>query len=362
MKKFMFFIFFILFFFIIDLFCNRTAYLKDLLNPDSMMVNEDKLYVVDGARVLTYSLKDFNLLGTFGKQGEGPGELTAQPYWANQISLHKQNIFLEGLTKYMLVNKDGQLIQEKRKTRRFIKILPVGNNYVVRTFPLQLTNQKFFEIIKIVNSEMEDVRELFRLNTTFLNRGLNQFPVIPDSINFCVYQERIYIEDSRKGFLIRVFDSSGNDLYRIKKEFPRIQVTKKMIQREMEHIKESFKQKRLSVCVPMEIGEQGWEFFKKWATFTSSEYLPSIKDILVKENRIYLQTYQKKGGKEEYIILDLKGNLLKRIFLPQLKSFALYDSFMLGAGVKFYDFSGNSFIYMDEDEDEEIWKVMQVEF
>ena len=361
MKKLIFFIFLILLF-IVNLFCNRTAYLKGLMNPGSMIVDGDKLFVVDGARVLTYTLKDFSLLSSFGKKGEGPGELTVLPFWSNKISLHKQNIFLEGLSKYMLVKKDGQLIQEMRKTRRFIKILPVGNNYIVKTFPIRQPDKKFYEIIKVVNSQMEEIRELDRVNTTFLNRGLNHFPVIPDSISFCVYKEKIYIEDSRKGFLIKVFDSNGNFLYKIEKEYPEIEVTRKIIKREMEHIKESFMQKRLSVTVPIHIGQEGWESFKKWAKFTSTKYLPSIKDILVKENRIYLQTYQKKGDKEEYIILNLKGKLLKRVFLPRLRSFALYDSFLLGAGVKFYDFLGNSFFYLEEDEVEETWKIIQVEF
>lgn len=361
MKKWIFWIFLILLL-IMNLYGNKTYALEGLLKPDSMTVDNHTLFVVDGARVFSYSLKDFGLQRIFGKKGEGPGELSSVPFWSNQITLHQGNLFIEGLSKYMLVKKNGQLLHERKKAKRFLKMLPVGDNYVVRTFPFRHSDQKFYEIIKTVNAQMEDIQELYQLDTTTLNRNGNHFPIIPDSVNFSVYKGKIYIEDSLKGFLIRVFDSRGKELYQIKKDVPRIKVTQEIIQREMAHIKESFKQRRLSVTVPIHIGEGGWEKFKKWANFATARYLPAIKDILVKEDRIYLQTYQKKGDKDGYMILDLEGNLLKQIFLPQLKSFALYDSYMLGAGVKFYNFIGNSFIYLEEDEENEEWKICQVQF
>ena len=70
-----------------NLFTNRIGYLKTLGKPDSIKVDGEMLYVVDGATILTYSLENFSLLKTFGKKGNGPGELTATPFWSNQISL-----------------------------------------------------------------------------------------------------------------------------------------------------------------------------------------------------------------------------------------------------------------------------------
>ena len=159
-----------------------------------------------------------------------------------------------------------------------------------------------------------------------------------------------------------VFDYQGSILYEIKKESAKNRINQDIIRREQAHMRESFKQKRLSVTVPIHIGQGGWKKFKTWAKFIIPKYLPTIKDILVKNNRIYLQTFNKRGDHEEYIILNLKGKLIKKVWLPQLKSFALYDSYMLGAGIKFYDFNGDSFIYLEEDEEKEDWKICQVAF
>ena len=196
MKKWVWFIL-LIFIFVLNLLPKQEGYLKGLMNPDSMKVDNDILYVMDGASVLTYSLKDFKLRKRFGNRGEGPGELTTSPLWSNQISPHKGNLFLEGLRKFMLVKKDGKVLYEKRKTKRFLKMLPVGNNYVVRTFPFQREGKKFYSAVKIVNSRMEDIKELVRLYSESLSRGGNQFPITPDSVSFCVYQGKIYLEDSR---------------------------------------------------------------------------------------------------------------------------------------------------------------------
>ena len=336
--------------------------LKDLIKPGSMKVDMDKIYIMDGSKTLVYSIKDYSLLTSFGKEGEGPGEISNSPFWSNQVSLYGKDLFIEGLMKYLIVDKKGKLIDEKKKTKRFLKMLPLGKNFIVRTFPFRDKDKKFYSVIKIVGPEMQEIKVLEKILNVSMNRSGNIFPVIPDSLSFSVFKNKVYLEDSRKGFLIKVFDDNGKELYKIKKNIKRIKVTKKIIEQEMMSLKESFKQKRLSVTVPIHIGSQGWKAFKKWAKFIEPEYLPSIKDITVKNNRIYLQTYLKKGEKEEYFIMDLKGKIIKRVFLPQLKSFALYDSIMLGSGLKFYDFSDNSFYYLEEDEEDEIWKIIKLDF
>jgi hypothetical protein len=99
----------------------------------------------------------------------------------------------------------------------------------------------------------------------------------------------------------------------------------------------------------------------KWAKLQYPKYLPMIQDIVVQEDKIYVQTYKRTEGKEEYLVLDIQGNILKRKYLPQMKSAAMFDYHMLGIGIKFYDFYRDYFYYMEENEEEEEWEVFREE-
>ena len=45
-------------------------------------------------------------------------------------------------------------------------------------------------------------------------------------------------------------------------------------------------------------------------------YFPALQTFAVADGKIYAVTYGKKYGKSEVIVLDLKGKLLKTVFLP----------------------------------------------
>ena len=43
---------------------------------------------------------------------------------------------------------------------------------------------------------------------------------------------------------------------------------------------------------------------------------PAIRDYYVADGRIYVLTYKEEDGKSEWLIFDLAGKFLKRLFLP----------------------------------------------
>jgi hypothetical protein len=45
-------------------------------------------------------------------------------------------------------------------------------------------------------------------------------------------------------------------------------------------------------------------------------YFPALQTFAVADGKIYAVTYGKKNGKTEVLVLDLKGKLLKTVFLP----------------------------------------------
>jgi hypothetical protein len=100
--------------------------LTGVLEPESIRVSGNELYVVEGAAIFVYSLKDLSLIRKFGKKGEGPGELKVFPFWPNSITVWPGYIFAEGLDKFIFFSKEGKLIKEHKKIKRFLKVLGLG--------------------------------------------------------------------------------------------------------------------------------------------------------------------------------------------------------------------------------------------
>jgi hypothetical protein len=55
--------------------------------------------------------------------------------------------------------------------------------------------------------------------------------------------------------------------------------------------------------------------FGKKVKYTFPKYFPAFKRIFINSGNIYAVTFKKKSNKNEIIIMDLKGKILKRVFL-----------------------------------------------
>ena len=337
----------------------KLGVLKDVLKPESICVWGDELYVVEGATIHCFSLTDLKPIKTFGKAGEGPGEMRILPFWPIQITLTQDCVFAENMDKFIFFSKQGNLINEQKKMKRLFKVLPVKENYAARTFPFEGNDKKQYEALKLLNKKMEDEKELFRQSVPVLDRE-GTVKMFPDSMNFCVYGDNIFVERSTEGFRIDVFDSQGNKLYEIKKPYEKTLVTEEYKKTAEASLKESLLHKKVGVFVPFHIMESGWDAFKKWALLDYPEYLPPIRDFLVKNDKIYVQTYVQQKGQEQYVILDLKGEILKTVNLPRIKNASVFVYNTLGIGLRFYDFEKDRFIYIEENEDLEEWEVYVV--
>lgn len=330
--------------------------LTEVLKPESIRVSGDEIYIVEGASVFVYSRHDLKLLRKFGRKGSGPGELQAMPFWPNVLSFRNGNIFMEGINKYVYLSKQGKLIKDSKKGLRLFGMLPVGKNYVVRGFPFRDEKNKFYMAIKLLDANLKEIKELYRQGVPMLNRH-QTIEMIPESMNFCVSGDKIFVERSPEGFLIDVFDSAGKKLYTISKDYERRKVTARDKEIALAYVKENFNLKTLGVFIPIGVLDNGWTEFKKWATFVYPERLTPLRGMMVRDGKLYVRTYNRTEKTEEYLVMDLKGKLLEKLNLPRLRNPRefYYDS--LGLGVQVYDIEGDRFYYLHENEDDEEWEV-----
>jgi hypothetical protein len=334
----------------------KIGALTEVLKPGSIEVSKDRLYVVEGATFYVYSLKDLGLITTFGKSGEGPGELKVVPMFSNRIKALHDKLFAEGMSKVIFFSKDATLLREIRKKGGFttFKVMPIKENFAaVRMLNPTEKDKKYYLALSLLDPEMNVKKILYKQEFPEREKDII---MVTDSIHFEVYKDKLYVEESERGFLIEVFDSKGDKLFEIKKNFTRQTLTEKDKAAILKNFKED------NFVRMMVKGAGGWENFKTTVNFIYPDTFPPIQDITVTDDKLYVSTYNnnKKGDKVKYIVMDLKGNIISTPYMPVPRD----SSFLaktFGRDNRFYGITNGKFYYLMENEDDEVWEVHAVE-
>ncbi len=339
------------------IFSDRVGTLSEVMKPDNISVFQDDLYVIEGATIYIYSLKDLQLQKKIGKRGEGPGELKAIPAYPNRVTGYPEYILVESPDKIVFYSREGNLIKEKRKPSQTTQIIPIGKNYVVKRLGPGEDNRTAYSNIYIYNSNMKKVKRLY--SQKWVQQGGTppaiKLDMVVDFINIRVYENKLFIDESPGGFLVEVFDQEGNKLYNIKKPVKLIKVTK-------EHRKQLIEDLKEDPWVKPQIKLfGGWNEAKKLFTMNFHDYFPAIQNIEISDNHLFIQTSRIKNDKDEYLIMGLKGENLKKVLIPRMTKTSFMSKIM---GVKLNVIHNNKLYYLKENEDEEEWElhVEKIEF
>ena len=331
--------------------CMADTVLDGLLKPDSISVSQDTILVVEGATFFAYSLKDHKLIKKFGKKGEGPGELKSLGVVKNIITFTPGKILAQGIDKVIIYSPRLDFVREFKKSPQFTKILPLGNNYVVIERKGERGTSQ--TVVNIVDEKLKVIKELFKTRAIQQTRGGKfNLEMIPDTLHLSVYNEQVFIEKSEQGFFIDVFDATGKLLYSIEKKKTDQQVT------------EADKKRLFAALMEDEFVKSqlqrsgGWNAIKERINLTYRATFPQIRDILVRNDKIFIQTFIAKDQKEKYLVLDLKGKTVKEVYLPIPKR-PSFLTLMVGMAQRYYDINNNTYYYLVENEDED-WELRTV--
>lgn len=327
----------------------KVGTLPEVMKPGMIVVYEDELYVTEGSTFFIYSLRDLKLLKKFGKKGEGPGELIEIPFFPNKITILKDRIFVTGIGKAISFSKEGELLTEFRTNQSVFQLMPVGKNFVSKEQLIGEDRKTRCVAICLYNPEMKKIKELYR--QPFVQQGSPpavKLDMAMDFTSVAVVDDKIFIEESPKGFFIEVFDNNGKKLYEIKKTYEKQKLTSKnreeleTMVREDPQVKQAAKQ----------LG--GWQEAKKFFNMIFPDFFPPIKGIEISGKKLYVRTYKVKNDKEEYIVMDLKGNVLKKVFISRFLEVSLLAQI---AGGKLYSIAKDKLYYLVENEEEEEWEL-----
>jgi hypothetical protein len=316
--------------------------LPDVLKPEMIRVSGDQLFIVQGPEIFNFSLKDMKLLRTFGRKGEGPGELKVSSIWYNSLAVRPDFLFVDSMDKFIYFSRNGELIKETRKPPEAQQAIPVGKNFLGIN-QVHIEDKVQYQVLYLFDSSFKKIKELFKQKAT-AQSVTRTTELIADVMDFQVWENKIFIERSREGFIIDVFDGSGKKLYRIQKEIEKIPVTGK----HREAAENKFKQDPF-------IREIGFENFKRnMGEFIYPDYFPPIQNLDVSGGKIYARTFKTEKGKEECIVMDLKGNILGRKYLPVVDR-APFVAYMVG--IRYYTIHNNKYYYLKENEEAEVWEL-----
>jgi len=328
-------IYFIIFLLMIPLFMfsKKVTTFSELMYPRTIDIDSEKIYITDDYSIFIYSLKDFKLIKKFGRRGEGPGEFKINP----KIKILSDSIWIKsGREKISIYSKEGKLIKDIRVPIKFFLFFPVKNNFV------GMQSMRFYQgggsifTIKIFDPEYGIKKEIYEFSEYSGKKGGKMnYGVFKTLILWKTYKDKIYVGDMEKGFYMTVFDHNGKKLYEIKKKYKKIPVTKEIKKEWMNQ----FDGSRASII-------------KDRFNFVFPEYFPAYKGFTIANDNIYFFTYKKKNNKNEIVIMDLKGNNQRSVYID-----IAGVRYVPGIGLKKGTIHNHKFYQLKENIDNELWEL-----
>lgn len=308
--------------------------MPDIIKPDIIKVDGHDMVIAEGTAISIYSLKDFKLIKKFGKEGEGPQEFKTFMGFGLTVDIYHGHILVNSIDKISYFTRKGEFIKEK-KIPAGTSISSFKGKFVGSAIQFdQKTGPKM--AFNLYDSKGEKLKEICshplpllkgKGTVTLLDLLAGIFPRYQTSA------DRIFI-GGKQTFEIDIYDSEGNFLKSIKRDYKKQELTG------------DDKNKFLEVYKIHPIYKNFWESLKK--AIKIPDYFPAYKTFLVSNQKIYVQTFKKKEEKTGFLIFDLDGKYLKTTFLP-----LVYQDIL---NPYLYAIDGGKLYQLAENEDEE-WEL-----
>jgi hypothetical protein len=268
----------------------------DLINPDDIKMDDTQIYFIDGVNIHIYSLKGFSFKKKFGKQGEGPREFLKHPQTALTVDVSADDITVTGMTRVSYFTKDGNFKKAIKTPWQNGGFLPFGDKFI--GWRRVQEENATYSTLNILDAGLKNPKEMCRRKTPSIQGEIHllRSPRIIRAL-----ENRLFVA-VKTDFVIDVFDNKGTKIYSIDKEYKKLEVTDADKEGVMDYFRKDPRFRAI------------FERFKRRLRFP--EYFPAIRDLYADKGKLYVRTYKRLQDKAEFLILDLEGKRLKRVFLP----------------------------------------------
>jgi hypothetical protein len=326
----------IIFFFINPLYSKRLAVLPEVDKPQNMIVDNGQLFISDQTvKVHVYSMKDFKYQVRISRQGQGPGECEYIP----SFRVGPDYIFLYSLGKGILFSRDGNLKRELRIPRKGTEsVAPLGEDFVCQTWGKSKRDDHNYYDISIYSYndeqglEYKKILYYFDLPPNKRRGGKWDYHIFRENNDYVIYDNKVFVGDSTRGIFVEVFDNQGNKINQIKLDVNEIKLTAEYKKHLMNILKQN----------------PEWDMATSIYNIVLPDYFPAFYRFSVDNGKVYFLTHKlKSDNQREVIITNLKGNLLKRTYVPWIK-----DEFHIQ-----YAIENDKFYYILANETTEDWEL-----
>jgi hypothetical protein len=305
----------------------RLTSIPEINKPYRFEVFGDHIYIGEQSSISLYSLKNFSLIKKFGRRGEGPGEFKSIP----MLKVFPRYLVVNNFGKWLLFSRTGDFIKERSDTLFKPFLFPVGRNYVATIIDSSPKIKNTVKIISLLDEELEPIKEIARKAIKVNKGGRRESHVIKDFFQYRIYDDKIFIGNTEKGFYIEVFDESGNKLYVIEKDYRPIKVTVKYKQDFLQ------REKKSNDFIAKSLRRYKYKYVFR-------DYFPAFQDFRVKDGNIYVFTNKRKDDQGEILVMDLTGKILKGVFVTK-------------APLTKCSISKNRYYYLKDNIDKEEWEL-----
>jgi len=316
----------------------KIASLEENFKKPIIRVDEKQFYIVDQSLVkgVIYDRSTLKKVAQFGAYGEGPGELI----YIQNVTLNDKCIYVSDLTKLCIFSKQGRLIKELKGPFKTTNYLPFGDNLVgTYSIPRDLYKNKRKVQFILFDGNLKKKRDIFLTeihSEITLTKEKELVYWFRDCVGAFVNKNNLVVGTSEKGFYFAVFNLDGEKLYDILRDEKKREVTGE-------------EKKQIIKNFSLSMGKERWDQYKATKEIIFPDYYPAYYGFIVNDDKIYVFPYPQLGV-FEILILDIKGNLLKKSYLWIT---------VLGAEIKNIDiFKGKLYNVIENDEE---WEVNEID-
>lgn len=275
----------------------KVTVLTEIRHPKNMAVDDTQLYVAENATVYIYSLEDFKLIKSFGRKGQGPQEFQTYPHIPITIDVSTDKLIVSSIKKISYFTKQGEFLKEVRALSIALYLQPLGDGFLGRSH----VNYNGFNhaVVNIYDAKLNKVKEVYRVKDPYQGPGKG-YKVLDTVFVFRAYKDKILVP-GKDDATIDVFDRELNKLFSI-----HLDQKKRKIDQNT--------RKRLTHL--MKTSPDTKEAYELIRPLSFPDYFPVIASFYVDDNTIYVMTWKKENGSNEFFTYDMKGKFKKRLLIP----------------------------------------------
>lgn len=275
----------------------QIATFKNHIMPDMIELDDTRLYITEGFVVFIYSLKDFTLIKKFGKRGEGPGEFKGKP----RLNVQGDQILINSTAKVSFYTKKGILVKEINNIVSGRNFQPLGNRYIGYSSLVDQEGVRYSGIY-LYDSAFARIKSVYRYKSIAQSQDGKGWHLFARTyIKPLICGDKIIVAGG-VGFVVDIFDEQGQKLLAINRKYQRIRFS------------DAHQEKVLNLYKTRPSTAPEYDWWKKNIHFP--DYFPAIRAVYSADKKIFVRTYREEKEGAEFFIFDIKGRLLKKVFLP----------------------------------------------